>query len=121
MPDSGGIERSGMDLYFLDKHGENFKASLFYAPYFFLDVSDSNRLVEITNFLMRKFENAIVSLEEKDDLDMPNHLAGLRHKLIKMSFHTVQDLVEVKTKLKYVPIFRIQNTLFLTMLFISDL
>ncbi len=100
MPDSGGLEKSGMDLYFLDKNGENFKASVFHSPYFFLDISDTSRLVEITNFLMRKFENAIVSVDEKDDLDMPNHLAGLKHKLIKMAFHTVQDLVEVRNKLR---------------------
>lgn len=48
MPDETGVERSGLDLYFLDRVGGNFKATIFYEPYFYLDLGSSwNRAVEV--------------------------------------------------------------------------
>ena len=101
MPDSTGTEKAGLDLYFLDKEGQNFKASLFYAPYFFVGVSDTSRLTEIGNFLTRKFEGCLLSVEDKEDLEMPNHLSGLQHKFIKLMFNTVNELIEAKSQLRY--------------------
>ena len=100
MPDSTGTERAGMDLYFIDKEGKNFKASLFYSPYFFLDISDDSRSTEIINFLTRKFEGCVALLEEKEDLDMPNHLSGMKHKFIKLVFNTVGELVDARNQLR---------------------
>lgn len=100
MPDSNGVEKSGLDLYFIDREGQNFKASLQYDPYFFLDVNDSARYLEVANYLTRKFEGCVTSVVEKEDLDLPNHLAGLKRKLIKISFGTVSDLVDARNRLR---------------------
>ena len=34
-----------------------------------------------------------------DDLDLPNHLSGKKHKFIKVMFNTVSELMEAKSKL----------------------
>jgi DNA polymerase epsilon subunit 1 len=87
-------------MYFIDRNGTNFKACLFYKPYFYLDCSDNNRILEICNFLMRKFEGSYAVVESKEDLDLANHLSGLQHKFIKISFNTVNDLVECRNALR---------------------
>jgi DNA polymerase epsilon subunit 1 len=89
-----------MDLYFIDREGANFKASIIYDPYFFVDIDDSSRYLEVSNFLARKYEGCYTSIVEKEDLDLPNHLAGIKRKLIKISFNTVSDLIETKSKLR---------------------
>lgn len=101
MPDSSGQEKAGIEMYFIDRDGSNFKACFFYQPYFFLDVSDHNRLLEVCNFLMRKFEGCFCSVISKEDLDLPNHLSGLQHRFIKIAFNTVSELIECKSQLRY--------------------
>lgn len=99
LSDESGVEKSGLDLYFLEREGGQFKATVFYEPYFFLGVSDPRRLLEVAQFLQKKFEGCRVEQVEKEDLDMANHLSGLKHKFLKISFHTVNDLVETKSEL----------------------
>jgi DNA polymerase epsilon subunit 1 len=101
MPDETGMERSGMDLYLLDREGGNFKATIFYDPYFYVDISDGKRVVEVTQHLLKSFEGCKVSPEEKEDLDMANHLTGKQHKFLKISFATVNALVAAKKKLRW--------------------
>lgn len=100
--DEAGRERSGLELYFVDKEGQNFKASLLYDPYFYIDVAPihSHRMNEIANHLLKRFEGCRVSIESKEDLDLPNHLAGVQHKLIKISFDTVAALMDAKAEIK---------------------
>ncbi len=100
MADSNGVEKSGVDLYFVDKEGENFKASVFYAPYFLIGLSDNSKFMEVMNYLLRTYEGCQVLQIEKEDLDLPNHLSGLKHQFIKLSFNTVGELVEAKSALK---------------------
>eukprot|EP01038_Epipyxis_sp_PR26KG_P011543 gene11543-15462_t len=102
MPDETGMERSGMDLYFLDREGGNFKATIFYEPYFYVDISDGKRIIEVTQHLLKIFEGCKVVPEDKEDLDMANHLTGKKHKFLKISFSTVNSLVAAKKKLRYV-------------------
>ena len=87
-------------MYFLDRSGSNFKATLFYRPYFYLDVIDSRRVMELAQQLQRKFESCFPEVLEKEDLDMPNHLSGKKHKFLKVSFNTVSDLMDVRNKLQ---------------------
>jgi DNA polymerase epsilon subunit 1 len=89
-----------LDLFFIDREGRNFKASILYDPYFFVDITDSSRYLEVANYLTRKFEGCVATLVEKEDLDLPNHLAGLKRKLIKISFNTVGELMNTKTALR---------------------
>lgn len=102
MPDETGIEKSGMDLYFIERgtDGANFKATVFYEPYFYLDVSDPRRMMEIANALLKRFEGCKVKPVEREDLDLPNHLSGKKHPFLKVSFGTVNELMEVRNQLR---------------------
>lgn len=101
-PDDQGSERSGIDLYLIDRMGENFKATLFYRPYFYLDILEPRRIAEVANQLQKRFESCLAEVVEKEDLDMPNHLSGKKHKFLKVSFNTVKDLMDAKSKIWYV-------------------
>jgi len=48
-----------------------------YRPYFLLRVKEGTE-AEVEQYLRRKFENRIASVEviEKEDLDLKNHLVG---------------------------------------------
>lgn len=51
IPDESGVEKSGLDLYFLDREGKNFKASILYEPYFYVDIgSHWSRVNEVACF-----------------------------------------------------------------------
>ena len=63
MPDETGTEKSALDLYFLDREGGNFKATVFFAPYFYVDMEDPKRLNELTNHLQKRFEGCRVEQE----------------------------------------------------------
>ena len=43
-----------------------------------------------------------ITLTERDDLDLTNHLSGLRRPLLKVSFHNTQGLQEVRRELQQV-------------------
>jgi hypothetical protein len=109
------MEKSGLDLYFIDRNGENFKASLVYAPYFYIDtkarsgrsggsgVGDSGEgghNMELMQHLQKRFENCRVEMVQLEDLDMPNHLSGKTHQFIKISFGTVAELMDCKNILR---------------------
>lgn len=100
MADEAGMEKSGLDLYFLDKEGQNFKASIFFAPYFFLVVNDPRRLNEVAQYLTKKYESGKTELVKKEDLEMANHLSGKQNQMIKISFGTVSELQEVRQALR---------------------
>ena len=104
MPDETGIEKSGLDLYFIDREGGegggNFKATVFYEPYFLVDVADPRRVMEVANHLLRKFEGCKAVQVEREDLDLPNHLSGKRHPFLKVSFGTVTELMDAKSALR---------------------
>ena len=108
MPDETGIEKSGMDLYFIergssasDTSGGNFKATVLFEPYFYLDISDPRRMMEITNALLKRYEGCKVQAVEREDLDLPNHLSGKKHPFLKMSFGTTNELNDAKNQLRY--------------------
>ncbi len=65
-------------------------------------MADSRRLIEISQQLQKRFETCVAETVEMEDLDMPNHLSGKKHRLLKVSFDTVSDLVETKNKLWFV-------------------
>tara|TARA_B110000208_G_C11798052_1_gene440554 strand:+ start:251 stop:6238 length:5988 start_codon:yes stop_codon:yes gene_type:complete len=98
--DLDGSERSALDLYLLQQDGSTFKATLRYSPYFYLDIKKEH-VKEVTALLERKFGpllDGIVPLA-KVDLDMPNHLSGLLHIHLKLSFRNTEDLYSVKRDL----------------------
>lgn len=95
-----GMDRSAIDLYFIDRDGSNFKASVFYRPYFYIDIVDVRRMMEISQHLAKKFEGCQIEQVEREDLDLPNHLSGKKHSFIKISFSSVNELMEAKSTLR---------------------
>ena len=100
MADEHGMEKSGLDMYFVDSTGENFKASIFFAPYFYLVVNDTRRQNEVCQQLQKRYETCTTELVKMEDLEMVNHLSGKQHQLIKVSFGTVNEMMEVKQVLR---------------------
>ena len=94
------IEKSALDLYFLQQDGQTFKAQMAYEPYFYV-VCPPKWKKEVVALLERKFEALLAGLDaaEMEDLDMPNHLSGLRRSLLKLRFRSVQELMEVRHEL----------------------
>eukprot|EP01113_Clastostelium_recurvatum_P040898 TRINITY_DN6421_c0_g1_i3.p1 TRINITY_DN6421_c0_g1~~TRINITY_DN6421_c0_g1_i3.p1 ORF type:complete len:377 (+),score=108.06 TRINITY_DN6421_c0_g1_i3:244-1374(+) len=101
-PESGQ-KKTCLEMYFLQEDGATFRASLPFAPYFYVLVKEDKNLLEVEGYLRRKFErqNHQVEIErvEKDDLDIRNHLSGLRRMCLKLSFLTVNTLVGVRNDL----------------------
>lgn len=97
--DSGNMV-SVVGCYFMCQDGSMFKAEVEYAPYFYLHVTNGIE-VEMDSWLRRKFNNAIKDIEivEKEDLDLKNHLSGIKRKLLKLSFWNVDQLVGAKQEL----------------------
>uniref|UniRef100_A0A672QN47 DNA polymerase epsilon catalytic subunit n=1 Tax=Sinocyclocheilus grahami TaxID=75366 RepID=A0A672QN47_SINGR len=91
---------SAVDYYFIQEDGNRFKIALPYKPYFYI-ATKKNCEREVISFLSKKFLGKVAKLEvvPKEDLDLPNHLVGLKRNYIKLSFNTVDDLVKVKREI----------------------
>jgi hypothetical protein len=63
-------------------------------------VSSSHYLPDVSQHLIRRFEGCFVEQVDKEDLDLANHLAGQKHKFLKISFNTVAELMDCKAALK---------------------
>lgn len=52
--------------------------------------------------MKRKFQDKLagVSILEKEDLEMHNHLSGKKRTVLKLSFFTVNDLVTIRNDLQ---------------------
>ncbi|GAB4815178.1 hypothetical protein N2152v2_002224 [Parachlorella kessleri] len=92
-----GKRVSCVSCYFMCQDGSMFKAQVEYSPYFFLQVKDDLEM-EVDSYLRRKFEGAIKDVEVvfKEDLDLKNHLSGLRRKLLKLTFWNMDTLNQVR-------------------------
>ncbi|XP_066509888.1 DNA polymerase epsilon catalytic subunit A-like [Hoplias malabaricus] len=91
---------SAVDYYFIQEDGNRFKVALPYKPYFYI-ATRKNCDREVISFLSKKFQGKVAKIElvPKEDLDLPNHLVGLKRSYIKLSFNTVDDLVKVKREI----------------------
>lgn len=89
--------RSAVDFYFLQEDGDRFKATIAFSPYFFIKCR-SGKETEVEEWLRRKFGASIEKVQRmlKEDLDMPNHVAGNRATYLKLIFRNTFDLVKVR-------------------------
>jgi DNA polymerase epsilon subunit 1 len=96
------LERSCIDCYFLQEDGETFKATVAYEPYFYVALASHRLEREVIAALERKFEGLVSSLTvvTMEDLEMPNHLAGHKRRLLKLSFRAVNELMRVRNQLR---------------------
>ncbi|GME69743.1 unnamed protein product [[Candida] boidinii] len=88
---------SGVDYYFLDEEGGSFKASVQYDPYFLL-ICKQGTESEVEEYLIKVLEKTLkrITRVEKDDLEMSNHLMGLKRSLLRLNFHNISDLLEAR-------------------------
>ena len=95
-----GTESAAVDLFFLQADGDCFKVKKTFAPYFLLGVKEGMER-NVDELLRRRFEAEILDIElvTMEDLDLKNHLSGLRKTLLKVSFRLVTDLMAVKREL----------------------
>lgn len=91
---------SAVDFYFIEEDGGRFKATLPHRPYFYVAAREGAEK-ETGTFLAKKYAGKIFSIDyiQKEDLDLPNHLIGLKRTYLKLSFLTVDNLVRVKKDL----------------------
>ncbi|KYN13843.1 PREDICTED: DNA polymerase epsilon catalytic subunit A [Trachymyrmex cornetzi] len=88
---------SGVDYYFIEEDSTRFKVSLPFSPYFYI-LCRKDTFVEVSTFLFKKYTGILTKIETiyKEDLDLPNHLIGLKQKYLKLSFANIIDLTKVK-------------------------
>ncbi|XP_052805264.1 DNA polymerase epsilon catalytic subunit A-like [Mya arenaria] len=88
---------SAVDYYFVEDDGGRFKATLPYRPYFYVLCKKGTER-EVAAYLTKKFSGKIASVEtvNKEDLELHNHLVGLKRQYVKLSFLSVEDLMKVK-------------------------
>ncbi|XP_010557398.1 PREDICTED: DNA polymerase epsilon catalytic subunit A [Tarenaya hassleriana] len=94
---------SCVDLYFVTQDGSSFKTKYKFRPYFYAATKDKMEM-EVEAYLRRRYESQVADVEiiEKEDLDLKNHLSGLHKKYLKVSFDTVQHLMDVKRDLLHI-------------------
>lgn len=80
--------------------GSRFKCTVPYKPYLLIK-PDAQQALELARFLTRKYSGQLASLEHiyKEDLDLPNHLSGLRQQYLKLSFTNQTAMIKVKREL----------------------
>ncbi|XP_058888909.1 DNA polymerase epsilon catalytic subunit A-like [Acipenser ruthenus] len=91
---------SAVDYYFIQEDGSRFKVALPFKPYFYIATKKGCER-EVISFLSKKYQGKIAKLEvmPKEDLDLPNHLVGLKRNYVKLSFNTVDDLIKVRREI----------------------
>ncbi|KAI3706102.1 hypothetical protein L1987_76358 [Smallanthus sonchifolius] len=89
---------SCVDLYFVCQDGSTFKIKYKFRPYFYASTKDKMEM-DVDAYLRRRYQGQIADIQivEKEDLDLKNHLSGLQKTYLKISFDTVQQLMQVKS------------------------
>ncbi|CAD6231570.1 GSCOCG00001475001-RA-CDS [Cotesia congregata] len=93
---------SGVDYYFLEEDCTRFKVSMPYHPYFYI-LCRKDTEQELSIFLQKKYSGIVSKIEivRKEDLDLPNHLAGIQQKYLKLSFSNIVDMTKVKKQIRH--------------------
>ncbi|KAK5977685.1 DNA polymerase epsilon catalytic subunit, partial [Trichostrongylus colubriformis] len=90
---------SAVDFYFIEESGEKFKISYPFRPYFYISTSDGAEH-HVASVLSKKYGGfLVVEILDKEDLDLKNHLSGLKKTYIKLSFPSTAELTKVKRDL----------------------
>ena len=91
---------AAVNCYFQCQDGSGFKAQIPFSPYFYV-ITRPGREGDVEGYLRRKHGAAVrdCSVVSMEDLDLKNHLAGIRRRLLKVTFWTTQGLGEVRRDL----------------------
>ena len=70
-------------------------------PYFYIKCKGEDLMQETSAFLSKKYGGLIRQIEntKKEDLDLANHLVGIKQHLIKLSFLNMTDMQKVRKDL----------------------
>ncbi|KAG1663133.1 hypothetical protein FOA52_000655 [Chlamydomonas sp. UWO 241] len=92
---------SSVDCFFMCQDGSMFKARVPFTPYFYIQVAN-NHESDVESWLRRMCEGSIRDIEVvyKEDLDLKNHLSGLKRRLLKVNFFNLQQLMEVRKEVQ---------------------
>ena len=93
------LDRAALDMFFIKQDGGTFKATMPFEPYFYVALaddgsrggggggaaaaagprSDDSDIRDVVSVLEKKYESVVssVSVVEKEDLEMLNHLSGV--------------------------------------------
>jgi len=93
-------ERTILLAYFTQLSGSWFKAMVCFQPYFYV-ATQKEYISEMQFYLFKKFEKKLTSVDivEKVNLQLINHLSGKKDTYLKLSFHTISDLMHVRLPL----------------------
>ncbi|KAI0982861.1 hypothetical protein GJ496_006059 [Pomphorhynchus laevis] len=71
-----------------------------FCPFFYVGTVPGMER-EVVAYLRRKYSTTAksIELEDKENLDMPNHLIGLKHSFIRISFDNIDDMQRAKQEL----------------------
>ncbi|CAJ1945696.1 unnamed protein product [Cylindrotheca closterium] len=98
---SSGIEQAGLDLYFVDGNGGNFKTTVLHRPYIYLLTHEKDE--GLGQLLLKKYSGLLADarLVPMVDLDQPNHLSPTNSTRMvwKLIFDNVSQLMEVRSSL----------------------
>uniref|UniRef100_A0A915CMU3 DNA polymerase epsilon catalytic subunit n=1 Tax=Ditylenchus dipsaci TaxID=166011 RepID=A0A915CMU3_9BILA len=86
------------DFYFLDENGDRFKISYPVRPYLYVATSAGNECA-VETYLTSKYHFIKVEHVEKEDLDLKNHLSGIRSKFLCISFPSTAEMSLFKKEL----------------------
>ncbi|KAL4706978.1 hypothetical protein ACJJTC_019516 [Scirpophaga incertulas] len=91
---------AAMDYYFIEMDGTRFKISLMFQPYFLI-MARKECEQEVIQYLSKKFAGKIHKIDviEKEDLDLLNHLSGIRQSYIKLSFISQNEMMKVRREI----------------------
>ncbi|KAF9822927.1 hypothetical protein SFRURICE_012081, partial [Spodoptera frugiperda] len=91
---------AAMDYYFIEMDGSRFKISLTFQPYFLI-LARKECEQEVIQFLSKRFAGTIhkITVIEKEDLDLLNHLSGLKQRYIKLSFMSQNEMMKVRKEI----------------------
>jgi len=99
--DTKGITKSAVDYFFYEQDGGTFKATVNFSPYFLIGVKQGSHS-NAEAYLRRRFEGKFSEIEivEKEDLDLQNHLSGLKKNYIVMRFNGLTELYEIRREVQ---------------------
>ncbi|XP_026760531.2 DNA polymerase epsilon catalytic subunit 1 [Galleria mellonella] len=91
---------AAMDYYFIEMDGTRFKVSLTFQPYFLI-LARRECEQEVIQYLSKKFAGTIhkIYVIEKEDLDLLNHLSGIKQRYIKLTFMSQNEMMKVRKEL----------------------
>ncbi|GMT29096.1 hypothetical protein PFISCL1PPCAC_20393 [Pristionchus fissidentatus] len=92
------VINSAVDFYFLEESGKRFKITYPFRPYCYVAIADNFDL-QAAAYISKKYPFVHVEHVEKEDLDLKNHLSGIRAKYLKLSFPSTAELMKVKKDL----------------------